>query len=437
VARWSTQQVHALAPDAASLKAARRLTDLRTWSALGCTASLLFGKCQGSAKTPYQVTVDLTEPACKCSCPSRKFPCKHGLALLLLWVEHGDAVGEAAVAADFAREWAVGRELRASTRAAKKIEPAKVVDPEAQARRQAEREAAMTAGLEELERWMCDLARQGLAGARRQPYAFWDAMAARLVDAQVPGLADRVREVGGSIVARDDWPDLLLGEVGRWQLAVRAWRQRGALDPATVGDLRAFLGWPWRPDEVAGFATLGDRWVVAGVRQGQDGRITSQRTWLWGESSARWVVLLDFAAAGARLGVANVVGSMVEDHLIIYPGSEPCRAALSGHQRVVDTAAVPASLSIDCSVDQLAAWLATDPWRDRLPVALADVVLVEEARTWCFEDASGDRLAMAPGVEPWMALALSGGAPMTVFGEWEGGVVHPAAVAPSGTPVPL
>jgi len=69
--------------------------------------------------------------------------------------------------------------------------------------------------------------------------------------------------------------------------------------------------------------------------------------------------------------------------------------------------------------------------------ALADVVLVEEARTWCFEDASGDRLAMAPGVEPWMALALSGGAPMTVFGEWEGGVVHPASVAPSGTPVPL
>ncbi|MBA2438248.1 MAG: SWIM zinc finger family protein, partial [Acidimicrobiia bacterium] len=62
MARWRTQQVHSLAPYAASLMSARRLTDLRTWSALGCTASLLFGKCQGSAKTPYQVTVDLTEP---------------------------------------------------------------------------------------------------------------------------------------------------------------------------------------------------------------------------------------------------------------------------------------------------------------------------------------------------------------------------------------
>jgi len=27
----------------------------------------------------------LSEPAFKCSCPSRKFPCKHGLGLLLLY----------------------------------------------------------------------------------------------------------------------------------------------------------------------------------------------------------------------------------------------------------------------------------------------------------------------------------------------------------------
>lgn len=74
--RWTTQQVVALAPDAASVSAARRLTNLRTWSELGCTESLLWGKCQGSAKAPYQVTVDLTEPAFKCTCPSRKFPCK-------------------------------------------------------------------------------------------------------------------------------------------------------------------------------------------------------------------------------------------------------------------------------------------------------------------------------------------------------------------------
>ena len=192
--RWTTQQVVALAPDAKSVSAARALTSLRTWSDLGCTDSLVWGKCQGRGSTPYQVTVDLTEPAFKCTCPSRKFPCKHGVALLLIWVEHGDAVAEAAAAADFAGEWADQRGQRAPTRAGRAArDPAEIADPGAQAKRRAEREATMTAGLDELERWLGDLVRQGLAGARRQPYAYWDTMAARLVDAQLPGLADRVR----------------------------------------------------------------------------------------------------------------------------------------------------------------------------------------------------------------------------------------------------
>ena len=46
----------------------------------------------------------------------------------------------------------------------------------------------MSAGIDEFERWLFDLVRQGLASARHQPFAFWDAAAARLVDAHMPGL---------------------------------------------------------------------------------------------------------------------------------------------------------------------------------------------------------------------------------------------------------
>ena len=84
-----------LAPDDASIKAALKLARPGPWSETGSTDTLVWGKCQGSGKTPYQVSVDLTGPAVKCSCPSRKFPCKHGLALLLLWVEGDGAVAEA------------------------------------------------------------------------------------------------------------------------------------------------------------------------------------------------------------------------------------------------------------------------------------------------------------------------------------------------------
>src|SRR3954471_17515194 len=125
--RWTTQQVLALAPDPQAVRAARALTSLRTWADLGCTEALVWGKCQGTAKDPYQVTVDLNEPAFRCTCPSRKFPCKHALALLLLWVEHGDAVAEAAEAG--VDSPASRNPPRPSTKPANKA-----VDPEAQAR---------------------------------------------------------------------------------------------------------------------------------------------------------------------------------------------------------------------------------------------------------------------------------------------------------------
>lgn len=434
----------ALAPDAASVRAARGLARVATWSEVGCTDSLVFGRCQGSGREPYQVTVDLTEPAFRCSCPSRKHPCKHGVALLLLWAEHGDAVGEVSDArgvAGFADEWQRERAQRAAGRGARRASGETPVDPEAQARRQALREETMTAGLDELQRWLADLVRSGLAGARHRPYAFWDGMAARLVDAQLPGLADRVRDTGGVIAGREDWPDVLLAEIGRWQLAAEAWTRRADLAPDTIADLRVVLGWPWRGDEVAAFPTVDDRWVVAGVARPEESRIASQRTWLWGEATHRWAVVLDFAAAGAALRVPQVVGSVVADAVTAHPGTGPARVSFSGAERVVAAGAAPPGQPIDAALDDLTAWLAADPWRSRLPLALADVVLVDDdhpsgGRGWWLVDAAGARLPVAADADPWLLLARSGGRPTDVVVEWSAGSVTPLAVS-APAPVPL
>ncbi|MGH3171654.1 MAG: SWIM zinc finger family protein, partial [Trebonia sp.] len=69
-----------LAPDGSSARAARGLAKAAPWTGTGATDDAVWGLCQGSGANPYQTVVDLTGPAYKCSCPSRKFPCKHGLA---------------------------------------------------------------------------------------------------------------------------------------------------------------------------------------------------------------------------------------------------------------------------------------------------------------------------------------------------------------------
>ena len=111
--RWTPQHVAALAPDASSLAAARRLARPGPWSDTGSTDTLVWGKCQGSGATPYRVSVDVTGPDFRCSCPSRKLPCKHGLALLMLWATGSGSVSEAAEPAGHAAQWAAERSKRA------------------------------------------------------------------------------------------------------------------------------------------------------------------------------------------------------------------------------------------------------------------------------------------------------------------------------------
>ncbi|WP_290054444.1 SWIM zinc finger family protein, partial [Nocardia nova] len=112
----TADNVLALAPDAASVSAARKLT--AAWLGTGVHGSALWGQCKGSGAKPYQTIVDLSGPAYRCSCPSRKFPCKHALSLLLLWSQGTVAASDAP--ADFAAEWLADR----AARAAKPAEPA-------------------------------------------------------------------------------------------------------------------------------------------------------------------------------------------------------------------------------------------------------------------------------------------------------------------------
>jgi hypothetical protein len=49
-------------------------------------------------------------------------------------------------------------------------------------------------GLDALDLWLDDLLRQGLATVETQPATFWERQAARMVDAQAPGIAARLQE---------------------------------------------------------------------------------------------------------------------------------------------------------------------------------------------------------------------------------------------------
>jgi hypothetical protein len=443
--RWNVDQVLALAPDPASRKAGRGLASSPRWSQLGSNESLVWGRFQGSAKEPYQVTVDVTEPAFRCTCPSRKMPCKHSLGLLVMWAKGNGSVADAADVAPFAGEWAAQRadRLHRPRTGGRSDAPA---DPEAQAKRLAVKIATMSGGIDDFDRWLGDIVRQGLAEARRQPFAFWDNAAGRLVDAQLPGLAEQVRTAAGVIHARSDWADYLLGELGRWYLAVRAWRRlapsaaAGPPDDNLAANLRVMIGWARPAHEVLEKGErIRDRWTVVGRRLGGDATLQSQRTWLAGHQSGEIAVLLDFAAAGAALPVAQVVGTVVDAELALYPGGRPRRAMLIGQHSVIgQTASLPAVPDLHDALDKLADALAENPWARRCPVGLANVVTVveEDGRAWVVDEAHA-AVRLGGEADPWSLLALTGGRPADLFGELEEDSFHPTTVAVGGHLVSL
>jgi SWIM zinc finger len=406
---------------------------------MGSTDALLWGKCQGSGKDPYQVSVDLNGPAYRCTCPSRKFPCKHGVALMLMWAANDGSVADVVEVAAFAEEWAAERGDKAAKAVAKaeKVASGEVtVDPVAKAKREAKRASTIDAGLQELDRWMLDLVKQGNAAARSQPYAYWDSVAARLVDAQAPGLAERIRQLPSIASASEHWNTGLLQELGFLAAVSAGWQRRDQLDDAQVAELRRVLGWARQSEEVLAGGLITGSWVVAGRTQEERGPITTQRTWLWSIESQHWVLQLDTAAGGGALPVGHGVGNVIVGTAAYYPGLAPVRLLPVALEVGTTATSLPNPCSVSDATTAIADTYAANPWVGSIPLTLERVAPVKSDGFHLVDDA-GYSVRLSSQSKPWLLVSLSGGAPIEVFGEWFDGGFHPLAVTFDGRVIPL
>jgi hypothetical protein len=423
--RWTADQVLALAPDAASRKAGSKLGAAGPWSGTGSSDDgTVWGLCKGSGSKPYQTVVDIADvsgPAYTCSCPSRKFPCKHALGLLLLWAGDPGAVPPA-VAPDWAEGWVTGRRERAKRKeeAGDSSDTAGGGgDPEA-ARRRAERRAErVTAGATELEQRLADLLRDGLAGAELAGYALWEETAARMVDAQAPGLAARARELGALPSSGPGWPVRLLEECALLHLLDQGWLRRERLPDALAATVRSRVGLPASADG----PPVRDRWLVLAQYDTADARLTTRRIWLYGAESEHAALLLSYGAAGRAPELALPVGLTVDAEVSAYPGAVRQRAAL-GKQFAPPawTQTRPPGVTTSRAVVRYGEALGDDPWLESVPVTLGRVVPVPDGDSWQLADADEDTaLPLSPAARNrpglWRLVALAGGRPVTVFGE--------------------
>lgn len=403
----------------------------------------MWGLCKGSGSKPYQTIVDIADsagPAYKCSCPSRKFPCKHALGLLLVWAGADGTVPEGGEPPAWAAEWLAARRKRADSKQSSAAAPAASADPEAARRRAEKRAERITAGATELEQRLSDLLCGGTASAEQMGYGLWEETAARMVDAQAPGLAARVRELGAIPSSGPGWPVRLLEECALLHLLDQGWLHRDRLPEGLAATVRSRVGLPSQPEG----PPVRDHWVVLAQYDTADSRLTTRRIWLYGTESGRTALLLSYGAAGRAPALALPVGLALDAEVTGYPGAGQLRVEL-GEQFAAPTptAQRPPGVRPEEAVARYGAALRDDPWLESWPVTLAEVI---PARTQDVRDARGTRdtqglqglqglqgswqladattesaLPLAPSATSrpglWRLIALSGGAPLTVFGE--------------------
>lgn len=453
--------LESLAPDAAALTAARALLKPAKWPLLARDGELLWALCQGSGAAPYRAIFALADRGSKCTCPSRKFPCKHVLALVWMFVAEPARFAAGSERPDWVLDW-LGRRRgpRAKSEAETDSPPAQRVDlaavlrepAEARAaedaeksaaraaaqreRNRAQREEQVAAGLDELDLWLGDRMAQGIAAFAANAAEPCRVIARRLADAKAGALSVRVDALYARVAEAPEGEraDVLVSALGELHVVAAAYRRQDRLTPGLRADVRRFVGWPVTReslDEDPATRRVRDVWDVVAVRdEVQPDRLRRIDTWLRGRGPAHdaldggFALLVDHVpvASGAAVG-GFAAGEAFEATLLVHPSEAPLRASVEeeSSRRAEPADAFGPVRSLADELDRVDALRARVPWLEQRPIAVRGLVLDHAVggRPWLRDAGSGHAIPLA-GHRAEETLPLAGLAPFDAIATWDG-----------------
>ena len=127
-------------------------------------------------------------------------------------------------------------------------------------KRRAQRIALMKKGMEDLEAWLADLIREGIASTEGHNYAFWQDFSARMVDTQLTALGPRIRSLQLLPQAQNNWPAQMLEELAELFLLARGFRRLDELPQGLQEQLLRIAGIRDSKKELLQQSGLIDRW---------------------------------------------------------------------------------------------------------------------------------------------------------------------------------
>lgn len=414
----TAEQITNLAPDEASVKAGRVLATNSKWPLRCVHEKALWGDCQGSGKTPYRTIVDLSNIAFKCSCPSRKFPCKHGLGLLFLYADNPSVFSVETDLAPHVAEWI---DKRAASAESKPSKPDVDPDGQSQLKRAKARERKVAGGMEELRLWLRDAVRTGIMNVPQDPFKFNQNIIARMVDSQADGLANQLRQINQINFYKDGWQKALLKQMSKIYLLTEAYTHLETLPADLQTDIRTLIGWNTSKDEVLNGLGIKDKWLILAITLEEESNLTTERIWLYGPDTRKYALILNFYAGAQAQQHHFIPGRTVDAELVYYPSQVPLRALFKEQVEIGNAFKDPlVTQDISQLLNEFSFRLAMNPFADQLPYILSSIRVHFEKELWFALDHDSKIIPLSNSAdECWTILSISRGKQFDGFGIYE------------------
>lgn len=436
---WTIEQILSLAHDQTLVGAAESIADASKWTRLGAYGGEFWAEFPNRDKPAYHTLISMPHMALSCNCPSRKYPCRHTLAIALLSVRSPAVF----LSSDppswvhtFAKERSAGHRETYSAEFNQQLISYQTQLAKAQS------------GLNAYTMWLHDMVHAGLAGLPKKPPNYWVSMANRLVDHGLFQLAAEVRQLPaltkmpkpqnsrillqGSQIKRPstikeksdtahNWPALFLQHIGRHYLIAQGFAHYEQLSAAARADLRYAVGWFANPAD--GWPeTLRDHWLVVGCRQELRADENIHHAWLWGQASQRFALLSQTFPRDDSCFQPFYLGATAAGVMRFHPGAWPFRVEVESLHDFSNAATmIPPTKSLRQASQDYGRALSANPWLDIFPQALGAIDAVREDERWFLLDQEGCRWPLPDNYfYGWHLASLLAQDSTILFGEWNG-----------------
>lgn len=286
-----------------------------------------------------------------------------------------------------------------------------------------DRFTAMQAGNAELQSRLLDLIRGGLVELDIASTQYYEEFAARMVDAQLGSIGKRIRTWANF---KEDFPDTwhekLLDELGSLYLFSKAFQNIDRLSENLQDELLALAGVTTRTSELFQQEGIQDDWLVLGqVTTPEPNNLTSRRTWFIGHNTQKIVLVLEYTFGTAEFASLWLKGLVYSAAAVYYPAAYPLRVAFKSADLAPSFTEISGYQTISNFLQTYSEALAQSPWLPQFPVLLTSVTPIFFKNNFFLVDAEKKYLPIEKGnLSPWELIALSGGHPLSIFGEWNG-----------------